>query len=212
MKRKFLKNVAKNPKLVILTEIKKSQGLSVADLCDRVGLSYMGVKQHCVALEREGYLDTWRRPKAMGRPEKTYRLTERAQEFFPNDYSDFTCQVLDSVKNVYGSDAPEKILFNIYKRIAEEFEKSVTAVNVEERARQLAQAREEQGYMSEYSVDTETKKHQIVEFNNPIIACMDNFPILKDLEVKMFEKLLGTKVTREEERVSGLYKSIFRIG
>jgi len=45
-------------------------------------MSYMGVKQHCVELEEEGYLDTWRRSKGIGRPEMIYRLTARSHELF----------------------------------------------------------------------------------------------------------------------------------
>jgi predicted ArsR family transcriptional regulator len=123
----ILKKVSKNPKLLILTEIKRSQGLSVSELCDRVGLSYMGVKQHCIALEREGYLDTWRRPKGMGRPEKAYRLTQTAQEFFPTEYSNFTTEILDSVQEVYGPSAADKILFNIYRNETEKLKAKISA-------------------------------------------------------------------------------------
>jgi predicted ArsR family transcriptional regulator len=70
MKGKLLKKASKNPKLLILTEIKRSQGLSVSELCDRIGLSYMGVKQHCIALEKEGYLDTGDAPKEWDDPKR----------------------------------------------------------------------------------------------------------------------------------------------
>lgn len=211
MKGKFLKKVAKNPKLIILTEIKRSQGLSVSELCDRVGLSYMGVKQHCIALEKEGYLDTWRRPKGMGRPEKAYRLTETAQEFFPSEFSNFTTSILDSMQEVYGPNAPEKILYNIYQHEGTKLAAAVQGVGLEEKARALAAQRDEKGYMSEYYFDRETGQHQIVEFNSPILACVERFPILRDLEKGMFERVLGATVTRKEERVSGLFKCIFVI-
>ena len=50
-------------------------------------MSYMGIKDHCLALEKDGYLDTWRRPKPVGRPEMLYRLTDRARELFPGAYN-----------------------------------------------------------------------------------------------------------------------------
>ena len=115
MKSKLLRKLAKSQKYLILAEIKRSQGLSVSQLCDRVNLSYMGVKQHCVSLEKDGYLDTWRRPKGMGRPEKAYRLTPLAQEFFPSEHTNFTGEILRSLEEVYGPAAPEKILYQIYQ-------------------------------------------------------------------------------------------------
>jgi len=209
MKGKFLKKVAKNPKLIILTEIKRSQGLSVSELCDRIGLSYMGVKQHCIALEKEGYLDTWRRPKGMGRPEKAYRLTETAQEFFPTEFSNFTTSILDSLQEVYGPNAPEKILYNIYQHEGSKLAAVVQGNTLEERARSLAAHRDEKGYMSEYYFDRELGQHQIIEFNSPILACVERFPILRELEKALFERVLTATVHRQEERVSGLFKCIF---
>ena len=67
MKSKLLRKLAKSQKYLILAEIKRSQGLSVSQLCERINLSYMGVKQHCVALEKDGYLDTWRCAKPPSR-------------------------------------------------------------------------------------------------------------------------------------------------
>lgn len=209
MKGRVLRNIAKNPKLMILTEIKRSQGLSVSELCERIGLSYMGVKQHCVSLEKEGYLDTWRRPKGMGRPEKAYRLTGVAQEFFPTEYSTFTTEILDSIEQVYGPSAPEKILFNIYQNETEKISRQIHGETLEEKCRRLAALRNERGYMSEYYFDREQNAHLVTEYNSPILLCLDQYPIIKDLEKQLFEKTLGCQVKRTEERVSGLYRCVF---
>jgi predicted ArsR family transcriptional regulator len=212
VKSKFLGKGSNNPKYLILREIKRSQGLSVSELCERVGLSYMGVKQHCVAMEKEGYLDTWRRPKGMGRPEKAYRLTSHAQEFFPTEYGEFTCQILDSVQQVYGPTAAEKILFNIYKQNAVKYSSKIKGTSLEERARELAAIRDEEGYMSDYTFDHETRQHVITDYNCPIMVCFERYTMLRELERQMFEKVLSIKVVREEQRISGLYKCIFRLG
>jgi predicted ArsR family transcriptional regulator len=211
MKGRVLHKVSKNPKLLILTEIKRSQGLSVSELCDRIGLSYMGVKQHCVALEKEGYLDTWRRPKGMGRPEKAYRLTTNAQEFFPTEYSSFTTEILDSIERVYGPNAPEKILYNIYQNEMEKLSAQVSGHTFEERIRSYAILRNERGYMSEYYFDRDVNEHHIIEYNSPILLCLDHYPIIRDLERQLAEKVLRCTVRRDEERVSGLYRCLFRL-
>jgi predicted ArsR family transcriptional regulator len=209
MKGRVLRKITKNPKLMILTEIKRSQGLSVSELCERIGLSYMGVKQHCVSLEKEGYLDTWRRPKGMGRPEKAYRLTPLAQEFFPTEASNFTTEILDSIRTVYGPTAPEKILFNIYQHETETLLKEVNTFPFEQRIERLAQLRNERGYMSDLRFDAAQKRHQIVEFNSPILLCLDHYPIIRELEQQLFERIAGCSVKRNEERISGLYRCIF---
>jgi predicted ArsR family transcriptional regulator len=209
MKTKLLTRNHNNPKLSILREIKKSQGLSVTELCQRVGLSYMGIKQHCIGLEREGYLDTWRRPKGMGRPEKAYRLTDGAKEFFPSRYPQFSLQILESVKDIYGSLGPEKILHNIYKAETQRYETKLEKLDGESRFRGLTQLREEDGYMAEYSFDNSNRIHRITEFNSAIQDCLDAFPMIRDYERQMFEKILRTKIRRDEERISGLYRCTY---
>ena len=211
MKSKLLRKLAKSQKYLILAEIKRSQGLSVSQLCERINLSYMGVKQHCVALEKDGYLDTWRRPKGMGRPEKAYRLTALAQEFFPSEHTNFTGEILRSLEEVYGPAAPEKILYQIYQNKTAKMQTKVSGNSLEERARSLVALRDQDGYMSEYYFNPDIQRHQIIEYNSPVLAIADRFKILLQLENKLIETILGTRVQRDQERVSGLYKCQFTL-
>ena len=211
MKSKLLRKLAKSQKYMILAEIKRSQGLSVSQLCERINLSYMGVKQHCVALEKDGYLDTWRRPKGMGRPEKAYRLTVTAQEFFPTEHTNFTGEILRSLSEVYGPAAPEKILYQIYQNLTVRIQARISGNTLEERARSFAGLRDQDGYMSEYYFNPDLQRHQIVEYNSPVLPIADQFNILVQLENSLIEKVLGVRVEREEERVSGLYKCQFTL-
>lgn len=211
MKSKLLRKLAKSQKYLILAEIKRSQGLSVSQLCERINLSYMGVKQHCVALEKDGYLDTWRRPKGMGRPEKAYRLTVTAQEFFPSEHTNFTGEILKSLEQVYGPAAPEKILYQIYQNQTVKMQARVTGATLEERARSFATHRDGDGYMSEYYFNPDLQRHQVIEYNSPVLPIADQFKILTQLENSLIENVLGVRVHREEERVSGLYKCQFTL-
>jgi predicted ArsR family transcriptional regulator len=211
MKGGLLRKITKSQKYQILTEIKRSQGLSVSELCKRVNLSYMGVKQHCVALEKEGYLDTWRRPKGMGRPEKAYRLTGQAQELFPTEYTNFTCEILHSIAQVYGPAAPEKILYQIYQNQIQVLKTKLQGTNFEERLRSMAALRETEGYMSEYYFNPDVQVHQVIEYNSPVLVILDQYPMLRDLEQRLFENVIQAKVQREEERISGLYRCTFTL-
>ncbi len=168
MKSKLLRKLAKSQKYLILAEIKRSQGLSVSQLCERINLSYMGVKQHCVALEKDGYLDTWRRPKGMADPRKPYRLTLMAQEFFPRKHTNFTSEILKSLEQVYGPAAPEKILYQIYQNSPCACSRRSPGHTLEERARSFAALRDQGRLLSEYYFNPDIQRHQIIEYNSPI--------------------------------------------
>ncbi len=211
MKGKLLRKFAKSQKYLILAEIKRSQGLSVSQLSERIQLSYMGVKQHCVALEKEGYLDTWRRPKGMGRPEKAYRLTPLAQEFFPSESTHFTGEILESLEQIYGPAAPEKILFQIYQNQTVRLQGKIKGVTTEDRVRSFVALRDSDGYMSEYYFSPDLRKHQIIEYNSPLLPIMQKFPMMVQLDTTMVENVLGIKVVREQEQVVGLYRCTFTL-
>ena len=116
MNQQLLSEIGRTQRLEILNTLKRTKGLSVNELVAKMKMSYMGIKQHCLTLERDGYLDTWRRPQKMGRPEMVYRLTRRTHDLFPCDSNDFTLELLKSIKEVYGPNGPEKMLFNVFER------------------------------------------------------------------------------------------------
>ena len=125
MNQQLLSEIGRTQRLEILNTLKRTKGLSVNELVGRMKMSYMGIKQHCLTLERDGYLDTWRRPQKMGRPEMVYRLTKRT-----HDFSLATATILPSscstrAKEVYGANAPEKMLFRVFERKTAELKAKV---------------------------------------------------------------------------------------
>src|SRR6201993_4141902 len=122
---KRISEVGRSQRMRIIETLKKTQGLSVNELGERLKLSYMGVKQHCEELERQGYVDTWRRPKAVGRPEMVYRLTPKAQTFFPQGTNATTIELLHAETRLYGHAAAEKLLYSVFAAKTEEYARKV---------------------------------------------------------------------------------------
>ena len=143
----------------------------------------------------------------MGRPEMVYRLTRRAHDLFQADSNRFTLELLQSVDQLYGPNAAEKLLYNVFERKAASRKEKVKGATVTDRAKALAKIRDGEGYMSEFKI--EDGGPQILECHTPLQNVLDKFPIIGRLEQDMFEQLLGTKVRREETRSSGLYECAF---
>ena len=190
----------------IIETLKKTQGLSVNELGERLKLSYMGVKQHCDELERNGYVDTWRRPKPVGRPEMVYRLTPKAQVFFPRATNATTIEILHAANRLYGHAAGEKLLYSVFALKTEEYMRKLRGNTVLELAEMLVKIRDQEGYMSELSRD---EPIAIVEYHSPIFDLLDAFPLVRRLEREMMERVLGVRIEREEEMASGLYRCRF---
>ena len=209
MNQQLLAEIGRTQRLEIINTLKRTKGLSVNQLVDKMKMSYMGIKQHCLTLERDGYLDTWRRPQKMGRPEMVYRLTERSHGLFPCDSNDFTLELLKSIKEVYGSNGPEKMLFNVFERKTATMKAKAKGETIADRAKWLSAQREKEGFMSQYIDDQKEGGLQILECHSPILNLLEKYPIIARLEHDLVAGVLGTDVRREETRTSGLYECAF---
>jgi len=191
----------------IIELIKRSSGMTVGELSEKLGMSYMGVKKHCLAMQKLGYLDTWRRPKDVGRPEKLYRLTKRLDPLFPGISDDLSLTILDAAMQL-DVNAAEKLLFSYFRKQTEDFLKVVKGDSVQERAENLAVERSHLGYYSqcEYSEELGLR---IDEHHNPLEPIFEKYPTVERMEVQMFERILGANVDRSVERASGLARYRF---
>jgi predicted ArsR family transcriptional regulator len=183
--------------------------MSVNELVEKMGMSYMGIKQHCITLHRDGYLDTWRRPQKMGRPEMVYRLTRRTHDLFHADSHQFTLDLLKAAEDIYGPNAPEKLLYSLFKKKTTALKAKAKGETVAERAKWLAHVRDGEGHMAAFLTNEKDGGTQILECHSPLLNVLEQYPIVGRFEQDMFDAVLGTRVRREVNRNSGLYECAF---
>lgn len=214
MNQRLIAEIGKSQRLRLVNRLKRTQGMSVNELAQALGMSYMGIKQHCIELQKLGYLDTWRRPKLdthVGRPELIYRLTQKAHQLFPVASNTMTLALLEEAQALYGPTAASKLLFMVFQRKTEAYLGRVRAETAEERIRQFAALRDTEGYMAE--VEKDETLWQIIEHHSPMADLLDAYPMLiPRLEQEMFGKVLRMPVKREQTAASGLYWCVFRLG
>src|SRR4029077_5420369 len=146
-----------------INSLKRTRGMSVNELVEKMKMSYMGIKQHCLTLQRDGYLGPGGRPKKMGRPEMVYRLTRPSHDLFQADSHQLTLDLLKSAQEIYGPNAPEKLLYNIFEKRTAALKTKVKGDTVTERAKWLANLRDGESYMSEFVNDHQDGGPRIVE-------------------------------------------------
>jgi len=208
MNQRLIAEIGRTQRLEILNSLKRTKGMSVNELVGKMKKSYMGIKQHCLTLQRDGYLDTWRRPQKMGRPEMVYRLTRRTHDLFQADSNQFTVDLLTSMQEIYGSNGPEKLLYNVFEKKTAALKAKAKGETVTERAKWIARIRDGEGYMAQFTT-TEEGGPQILECHSTIMNLLERYPIIARLEQDMFEAVLGTPVRRQMIRNSGLYECAF---
>ena len=208
MNQRLISEIGRTQRLEIINSLKRTKGMSVNELVDKMNMSYMGIKQHCITLHRDGYLDTWRRPQKMGRPEMVYRLTRRSHDLFQADSHQLTLDLLKAAEEIYGANAPEKLLYSVFKKKTVALKAKAKGESVAERAKWFAHVRDQEGHMSQFITDKDGPK--ILECHSPILNLLDHYPIVGRFEQEMFEAILGTRVRRQMTRNSGLYECAFQ--
>lgn len=206
---KILRRLSKPHWFDIIELIKCSGGLSVGELAEALGMSYMGVKKHCLAMQKLGWLETWRSPKAVGRPEKLYRLTERLAPLFPSIGNSVCLSILEAAGQLEPN-AAEKLLLTFFRSETERLGAIVTGDSVQERAEKLAAARLAAGQYSR-CLWSEEEGLRIEEYHQPLQPLFEKYPTLERMEVQMFERLLGARVERSTTRTAGMTRYRFDI-
>ena len=207
---KIARSIARPQAVAILDLIKRSSGLSVNELAKQLKLSYMGAKQHCNELEKKGMLDTFRRPKDIGRPDMLYRLTPKAEAFYPEVGNELSIDLLESAAQLYGPSAPDKLLFNYFTKKADAYLKKIKGTTLSDRVASLAKLRDAEGYCSQVEIDGD-QNVTLVEFHNLFKNIILSFPNVGRLEELMLARVLGVRVQRLEQRLSGLTKITFQL-
>jgi predicted ArsR family transcriptional regulator len=177
-------------------------------MAHRLGMSYMGVKQHCLNLERDGYLGTFRRHRGVGRPELLYHLTTKAQDLFPQADNLLSISLLEQARKLYGATAAEKILFLHFQEKAKAYAQKVQGETPSDRAKSFARLRDREGHMSDFEIEPAPR---IIERHHPMQALFEAFPEAAAMERDLFQRVLGVAIRREQRQAGGTYEYVFSL-
>ncbi len=204
--------VGKSLRLEIVLRLKRSEGLTVAELAGHFGMSYMAIKQPCADLEARGYLERFRRPTIPGQPGRPgvlYRLTEATLPLFPKE-TPLSLELLRSAESLYGVTAPEKLLYLGFKRLEDEQRERLAKRSHAARVKAWADFRDGCGHFTEHR-ETETGD-EIVEHHSPIHDIIALYPaLIQRLEEQLFGRVLQARVKRTMTRHGGHYRAVFTI-
>lgn len=200
MKKSLLFGAGRGPRLAVLEQIKRSgEGVSVKELATSLGMSYMGVKAHCLALSESGHLITRRRPSSStckGRPRLLYKLSKLGEELFASSENQFALDLLKEAIGLYGVTAPQKLLIMYFRSLKSRYSLLINAEAPPEWPGALVRLRDAEGRMS---VLLRSECWEICESHNPLEQIMMEYPEACAMEEHMISEVLGQSVRRKEE-------------
>ena len=194
MRTKLILGAGRGPRLDVLERIKRSgDGIGVKELSALLGMSYMGVKAHCLALVSAGYLTTWRVPSTRGRPLMLYRLTDSGERLFSDSNDSLCLDLLREASGLFGTAAPQKLLVMHFRHLAERYREQVSEVEHMARIESFVRLRDREGRMSVLHLGA---AWEIRESHNPLSGLMREYTFVPGLEEHMVGDVLGFPVSR----------------
>lgn len=182
----------------VLLALKKAQPLSAGELATQFSMTANALRRYLKELEIDGLVRYQREIRGVGGPVFAYSLTDGGERLFPRAYDVALNEVLELVRQQFGSAGVVELFRKRWADIAETAKPELAKLPPNQRARRLAELLTSLGYMAEAS-DGETLR----EHNCAIRAVIERFPEICVAEHGFLEEVLGAHVTRQTHIAAG---------
>ncbi len=187
-----------------ILELLKLQGPMTADqLAKALSITSMGVRGHLTTLERDGLIQYKTEQRRMGRPSHVYSLTDAGDELFPRTYPQMANSLLEALRALEGDHGLERVFQKRMHLLEEEYRARMAEKTLEERVKELAQIRTEEGYMASCErLDEDT--FLLREHNCSICLIARRFSQACSSELELFRRVLDdAEITRKTHIMRG---------
>jgi predicted ArsR family transcriptional regulator len=198
----------------VLVQLKTRGAASAAELAQRLEVTPMAIRQHLAALEEEQLVEHREERRPVGRPARVWSLTPRAAERFPDTHADLTVELISAVRDVFGEEGLDQLIHTRAEHQRAKYRELLPslAAPIAERVAALTTLREEEGYMADWSAESDGS-YLLVENHCPICAAATLCQGFCRDELALFRTMLGDDVTveREEHLLAEARRCAYRV-
>lgn len=183
-----------DPKRKILYYLKVMNRAGLNDLSKAMKISRMAVHKHLSDLQDRGLVESIEIRKGVGRPTMQYSLSSTGKTAFPKSYGEIAIHALDYLEKKMGKNAVESVLRERQKELIEKYSIRMKDMEFDDKVKELARIRDEEGYIAESKKDRKRNFHTLLEYNCPIIMIAEKHWEACSIETELFENILDAKV------------------
>lgn len=197
----------------ILHLLKTTGPRESTELAASLGVSAMAVRQHLYEFQKKGLVDFDESPRPMGRPAKIWKLTENADQFFPDRYQDLLVNLIKSIEINLGEESLAKLLRHRAENQIAEYSGELGPISsLRKKIARLATIRSREGYMADVE-EAAAGGYLLVENHCPICRAAQVCSDLCASELEVFRKSLGEaiEVDRVEHILSNERRCVYHI-
>ena len=186
----------------IILELKTSNGLSLNDLSQRIGISKMGILNQIQKLETRGMIERKIIKNKIGRPYFIFNLKEGSKSMLNNSSDAMLEDLLTYISEKGQGDIIESFLKDRYQTIRIEYSKKLYGLDQDKKIEALVKLREDENYFPEHN-KLNNQTDELLEYNCPIFRISNRFGIACSLETSLFSSVLDMDVKSTHRQVDG---------
>jgi DeoR family suf operon transcriptional repressor len=182
-------------------ELKRSPGLTVMDLAERLGASLNAIRHHIKELEADSLVEHDRCRKGVGAPVFQYRLAADGEALFPRRYEETLMQLLRGLAEREGREAAVAMLAAQFDAIENRLAGKLDGLSHDEKLEVVTRTLTDEGFMPEWRPDSDGGA--LLEHNCAILAVAEQFPEVCDAEERFLARALGAVIERRSHILGG---------
>mgnify|MGYP001544449217 CR=1 FL=1 len=178
----------------------KSQGpAQTKALAEAVGVTRQAARLQMEKLAAEGLVEHVTERMGVGRPRRSWSLSEKGHQRFPDSHAQMTLELIEGIRGEFGEEGMDRLIKRRERATEVGYRLALDgASTLEERLERLAQVRAAEGYMAEWSRQDDGA-YLLIENHCPICAAAKACQGFCRSELTLFEAMLApATVTRVE--------------
>jgi predicted ArsR family transcriptional regulator len=191
----------------------KTRGPSrTLELARHLNVSRQAVRMQMERLAGEGLVEHVVQRGGVGRPGRSWSLTEKAQQRFPDTHAQMTVELIDAVREEFGTQGLERLIARRETATRDGYRRALSsAKSLDDRLKRLAQVRAAEGYMAEWRAQ-EDGSYLLLENHCPICAAAEACQGFCRSELMLFRALLApATVERTEHILAGARRCAYKV-
>lgn len=178
----------------------KSQGpAQTKALAEAVGVTRQAARLQMEKLAAEGLVEHVTERMGVGRPRRSWSLSEKGHQRFPDSHAQMTLELIEGIRGEFGEEGMDRLIKRRERATEVGYRLALDGADtLEDRLERLAQVRAAEGYMAEWSRQDDGS-YLLIENHCPICAAAKACQGFCRSELALFETMLApAKVERVE--------------
>ncbi len=191
----------RSPSDQILLLLKSKGPFQTKGLAEALGVSRQAARLQMEKLADEGLVEHVTERIGVGRPGRSWSLSQKGHERFPDTHAQMTVELIEGVRAEFGEAGMERLIKRREQAIEIGYRNAMAgAATLEQRLERLAQIRAAEGYMAECSRG-EDGDYLLIENHCPICAAAAACQGFCRSELALFQTMLAPAQVKRVEYI-----------